>query len=134
MNNKAIINKHAKGDRNKGLLIAIAASLVLILLATYNVPLIQNELYGNIIGVSEVHNETGSRLIATVHLDTGDQVLASMPRDLQIRTGVKPRLWKGVQYSGENHTKLLLTMNKRITNRSCVTLRADALRAPQLRR
>jgi len=107
MNNKAIINKHAKGDRNKGLLIAIAASLVLILLATYNVPLIQNELYGNIIGVSEVHNETGSKLIATVHLDTGDQVLASMPRDLQIRTGVKAKVMEGRSIFGQKSYKVI---------------------------
>ena len=78
-----------KSDRNKGLVIAIAATLVLILLAAYKVPLIHHELHGTITGVSEAHNQTGVILIATVHLDTGVQVLASMPRDLQIRTGVK---------------------------------------------
>ena len=107
MNNKAIINRFVKADRNKGLLIAIAASLVLILLAVYNVPLIHNELYGEIIGVSEVHNETGSRLIAAVHLDTGEQVLASIPRDLQIRTGVKAKVMEGRSIFGLKSYKVI---------------------------
>jgi len=95
MNNKVIIKRHAKSDRTKGLLIAIAASLVLIILATYKVPVIRNELHGIIIGVSGVHDEAGAELIATVHLDTGEQVLASMPRDLQIRTGAKAKVMEG---------------------------------------
>ena len=95
MNDKAIMNKHAKDDRYKGLLIALAASLVLILLATYKTPIIHNELYGNIEGITEVHNETGSKLTAIVLLDTGGRVLASMPRDLQLRTGVKARIMEG---------------------------------------
>jgi hypothetical protein len=107
MNNKAIIDRHAKGDRNKGLLIAISASLVLILLATYNIPLMLKELYGNIIGVSEVHNETGSRLIATVHFDTGDQVLASMPRGFQIRTGAKAKVMEGCSMFGRKSYKVI---------------------------
>jgi uncharacterized protein (UPF0264 family) len=107
MNNKAIINRFVKADRNKGLLIAIAASLVLILLAVYNVPLIHNELYGEIIGVSEVHNETGSRLIVAVHLDTGEQVLASIPRDLQIRTGVKAKVMEGRSIFGLKSYKVI---------------------------
>jgi hypothetical protein len=80
---------HVISDRNKGLVIAIAASLVLILLAAYKIPLIHNELHGIITGVSEVHNETGVTFIATVHLDTGVQVLAYMPRDMQIHGGTK---------------------------------------------
>jgi len=67
----------------------------LIILAAYKVPLIHNELHGIIIGVSKIHDETGSRSIAAVHLDTGDQVLASMPPDLQIRTGAKARVMEG---------------------------------------
>jgi hypothetical protein len=86
------MNKHAKTNSNKGLLIALAASLVLILLAAYRVPIIHNEFYGNIIGVSQLHKETGSELLAVVHLDTGGQVLATMPPDLQLRTDTKARV------------------------------------------
>jgi hypothetical protein len=89
MNKTSVIHKHEKSARNKGLLIATVAALVLILLAAYRIPLIHNEHNGIISGVSEVHNETGVTLIAIVTLDNGTQVPASMPRDLQIRTGVE---------------------------------------------
>jgi len=107
MSNKAIISKHANVDRNKGLLIALAASLVLILLAAYKVPIIHYELYGDIIGVSEIHNETGSQLIAAVHLDTGGQVLASMPRDLQLRTDAKAKVMEGRSIFGRKSYKVI---------------------------
>lgn len=107
MNNKAIINRRAKAGRKKGLLIAIAASLVLIILAVYKVPLFQNELHGMIVGVSEVHNETGARLIATVHLDNGDQVLASIPLDLQIRKDGKARVMEGISIFGSKSYKIV---------------------------
>jgi hypothetical protein len=83
------IHKRAKSAHNIGLLIAITAALVLILLAAYRIPLIHHEHNGIISGVSEVHNQTGVTLIAIVTLDNGTQVLASMPRDLQIRTGIE---------------------------------------------
>lgn len=107
MNYKATIKKHAKADRNKGLFIVITASLVLILLAAYNVPLFHDELYGNIIGVSELHDETGSKLIAAVHLDTGVQVLASMPRDLQLRTNAKAKVIEGRSIFGHKSYKII---------------------------
>jgi hypothetical protein len=107
MNHKATFNKHAKADRNKGLLIALAASLVLILLAAYRVPLIHNELYGNIIGVSQIHKETGSELIAVVHLDTGGQVFASMPPDLQLRTDTKVRIMESRSIFGRKSYKVI---------------------------
>ena len=107
MNNKTIINRQAKSDRKKGLLLVIAASLVLIVLAVYKVPLFQNELHGIIIGVSEVHNETDTKLIATVHLDNGDQVLATMPRDLQIRKDGKTSLMEGTSIFGRKSYKIV---------------------------
>ena len=68
--------------RRAGLIIALVAWLALIVLAAYRLPLFHNELDGVIVGVSEVHDETGSELIAAVQLDTGDQVLIAMPREL----------------------------------------------------
>ena len=82
MNNDSMIDRHAASARRTGLIIAIVASLVLIALAAYRVPLFHTEFHGIIIGVSEVHNETGSELIAAVQLDNGVQVLVSMPLDL----------------------------------------------------
>ena len=92
MGNKKTTNKRAITDRNKGLIIAIAASLVLIILAAYRVPFIQNELVGTIIGVSGSHTGKGTEFIAIVHLDTGSQVMASIPGDLQIRTDAKAKI------------------------------------------
>jgi len=82
----------AASNRNKGLYIAIAGSLGLLILAAYKVPLFHNEVNGTIIGVSEFHNEAGSKLIAAVQLDTGAQVLASMPGDLPIRQDISARV------------------------------------------
>lgn len=107
MNNKAIIKRRAKADRKKGLLLAIAASLVLIVLAVYKAPLFQNELHGIIVGVSEVHNEAGAKLIATVHLDNGNQVLATMPRDLQIRKDGKTSLMEGISIFGRKSYRIV---------------------------
>ena len=92
MNNKSIIDRLAASNRRKGLFIVIAASLVLLILAAYKVPLFHNEINGTIIGVSEFHNETGSKLIAYVLLDNGAQVLASMPGDLLIRQDIRAKV------------------------------------------
>ena len=92
MNNKSIIDKHAASNRSKGLYIAVAGSIVLLILAAYKVPLFHNEINGAIIGVSEFHHETGSKLIAAVQLDTGAQVLASMPGGLLIRQDIRARI------------------------------------------
>jgi hypothetical protein len=89
MNKASVIHKHAISARNKGLLITITAALVLILLAAYKIPLIHNEHHGTISGVSEVHNKNGVTIIAIVTLESGVQVLASIPRDLQISAGAK---------------------------------------------
>lgn len=82
MKNNLTIDRHEASVRRIGLLIAIVASLVLSAMAAYRVPLFQNELHGVIVGISEVHNETASELIAAVQLDTGDQILVPMPREL----------------------------------------------------
>ena len=92
MDNKNTTDNRATANRNKGLIIAIAASLVLIILTAYRIPFIHNELDGTIIGVSGTHTGKGSEFIAIVHLDTGKQVMASMPDDLQIRTDVKAKI------------------------------------------
>jgi hypothetical protein len=82
MNNHSIITRFAASPRRKGLFIIIAASLVLFILAIYKIPLFHNELHGTITGISEVYDETGSKLIANVQLNNGDHVLASMPKEL----------------------------------------------------
>ena len=82
MTDNATKDMREESARRAGLLIAIAASLVLAALAAYKVPLFHKEFYGNIVAVSEVHNKTGSELIAAVQLDNGDQVLVPIPRDL----------------------------------------------------
>lgn len=89
MDNKNTTDSRATANRNKGLIIAIAASLVLVILAVYRIPFIHNELDGTIIGLSGSHTGQGSEFIAIVQLDSGGQVIASMPGDLQIRTDVK---------------------------------------------
>jgi hypothetical protein len=95
MNNKSITDWHAASNRSKGLYIAIAGSLVLLILAAYKVPLFNNEVNGNIIGISEFRNEAGSKLIAAVQLDSGAQVMASMPGDLPIRQDISARINEG---------------------------------------
>ena len=92
MDNKNTTNNRATAARKKGLIIAIAASLVLIMLAAYRIPFIHNELDGTIIGVSGSHTGKGTEFIAIVHLDTGSQVMASIPGDLQIRTDAKAKI------------------------------------------
>ena len=82
MNNNPTIDRREASVRRKGLLIAILASLVLLALAAYRIPLFHNELDGTIVGISEVHNKTGSELIAAVQLDNGTKVLIAMPEGL----------------------------------------------------
>lgn len=92
MGNKKTRNSHVITDSNKGLIIAITASLVLIILAAYRIPFIDNELDGTIIGVSGSHTGEGTEFIAIVQLDTGSQVIASIPGDLKIRTDAKAKI------------------------------------------
>jgi hypothetical protein len=107
MNNKSIKDRQAASDRSKGLLVAIAASLVLLVLAAYKVPLFQNEVYGTIIGVSEIHNEKGSKLIAAVQLDTGPKVLASMPMDLLKRHDTRVKINEERSLLGRKSYKII---------------------------
>lgn len=95
MNNKSIKDRYTATNRNKGLYIAVAASLVLIVLAAYRVPLFNNELSGTIIGVSEFRDEAGIKLTASVQIDTGAQIMASMPSNLQIRQDISARINEG---------------------------------------
>lgn len=75
------MNRREATTRRTGLMIAIAALLVLLVLAAYRVPLFHNELDGVVVGISEAHDEAGSELVAAVQLDAGDQVLVSMPAE-----------------------------------------------------
>ena len=95
MNNKSKIDRRAASNRSKGLYIAIAASIALLILAAYKFPLFHNEVNGTIIGVSEFHNEAGSTLIAVVQLDTEAQVLASIPSGLQMRQDIRVKVSEG---------------------------------------
>ena len=104
--NKKII-KHGEATRNKGLFISVAAIFVLIILTTYKTPLFHNERNGKIMGFSEIHNKTELKLIATVRLDNGYQVLASMPLDLQKRNDAKATLIEGITMFGRKTYKLL---------------------------
>ena len=92
MNNDSKIDTHAASNRRKGLFIALAAVLVLFALAAYRVPLFHDELQGVIMGVSELYNETGSKLVAVVQLETGAQVLVSMPSDFLMQKNVNVRV------------------------------------------
>lgn len=107
MNNKTIKNRRRKATRNKGLFISVAAIFVLIILTTYKTPLFQKELNGKIMGFSEIHNKTELKLIATVRLDNGAHVLASMPPDLLKRNDTKATLIEGITMFGRKTYKFL---------------------------
>jgi len=107
MNNKYNKNKGSTANRNKGLLMSVAAVIVLIILTTYKTPLFENELNGEILGFTEVHNKTELKLIATVRLNNGAQVLATMSPDLQKRYDTKAMLIEGVTMFGRKTYKVL---------------------------
>ena len=92
MYNKNTTDNRATANRSKGLIIAISATLVLIILAAYTIPFIHNEPDDIIIGLTGSHTEKGSVFIAIVELDNGEQVIASMPVSLQLRTDVKVKI------------------------------------------
>ena len=107
MNNKSKTKKQAKSDRNKGLLLIFTGLLALILLSIYKIPLIHNELQGTIVGMTEVHDDAGSRSIATVHLDAGEYILASMPLGLDVHQGIKARVLVGWTIFGVKSYEIL---------------------------
>ncbi len=107
MNNNFTIDRREALARRIGLLIAIVASLVLLALAAYKVPLFHNELHGVIVGISEVHQEAGSELIAAVQLDTGVQVLVSMPRDLLKSESSSVKINEGRTLSGRKSYRII---------------------------
>ena len=82
MNSKFAVDRNEASVRRKGLLIATIAALVLVALAAYRLPLFHKELDGTIVGISEVHDQAGSELVAAVELDNGGQVLVPMPEEL----------------------------------------------------
>jgi|GEM_PF-2577669 len=112
MNDNFPVDRHEALVRRTGLLIAIAAALVLTAMAAYKVPLFHNELDGTIVGISEVHDETGSNLVAAVQLDTGDQILVSMHRDLLKSESVKVRINEGRTLFGRKSYRII-THNER---------------------
>ena len=105
MNHKTIKNR--KAIRNKGLFIAMTAIFVLIILTTYKTPLFQKELNGKIMGFTEIQNKTELKLIATVRLDNGAHVLATMSPDLQKRYDTKAMLIEGVTMFGRKTYNVL---------------------------
>ena len=107
MNNKYNKNKGSTANRNKGLLISVAAIIVLIILTTYKTPIFENELNGNILGFTEVHNKTELKIIATVRLDNGARVIATMSPELQKRYDTKAMLIEGVTMFGRKTYKVL---------------------------
>jgi hypothetical protein len=107
MNNKSKTIKQAKSNRNKGLLLIFTALLALTLLSIYKIPLIHNELQGTIIGMSEVHDDAGSRSIATVHLDAGEYIQATMPLGLEVHQDIKARVMVGRTIFGVKSYEIL---------------------------
>jgi hypothetical protein len=82
MNKTSIPDKREAWVRRTGLLIAIVASILLFVLVAYRMPFFHDELHGTIVGISEVHRESGSELVAAVQLDTETQILVPMPGEL----------------------------------------------------
>ena len=107
MNSKYNNDKGSTATRNKGLFISVAAIFVLIILTTYKIPLFHNELNGKIMGFSEIHNKTELKLIASVRLDNGYQVLASMPPDLEKRHDTNAKLIEGITMFGRKTYKII---------------------------
>ena len=99
--------KNRRATRNKGLFIIMTATFVLIILTTYKTPLFQKELNGKIMGFTEIQNKTELKLIATVRLDNGAQVLASMPPGLLKRNDAKATVMEGITIFGRKTYKLL---------------------------
>jgi len=58
-------------------------------------------------GFSIIHNKTELKLVATVRLDNGAQVLASMPPGLLKRNDAKATLMEGITIFGRKTYKLL---------------------------
>lgn len=102
-----LMDMHAASVSRKGLYIALAASLILFVLAAYRVPLFSNELDGVITGVSQVHNDKGSSLIATIQLETGAKVLVSMPENFRIGNNVNVRVDQGRSLFGRKSYRII---------------------------
>jgi hypothetical protein len=117
MNHHSIITRFAASNRRKGLLMIISALLVLFVLAIYKIPLFHNELHGVITGVSEVYDETGSKLIANVQLDNGDQVLASMPGELLKSKSNEVMVNEGRSLFGRKSYRIIVSSGASIKSR-----------------
>ena len=81
---------------------------MLIVLAAYRLPLFHNELDGIIVGISEVHDATGSELVAAVQLDTGVQVLVAMPADLLNSNSNKVRINEARTLFGHKSYRIIM--------------------------
>jgi hypothetical protein len=93
--------------RRIGLFIAIIAMLMLLALTAYRVPLFHDELNGVIVGISEVHNEAGSELVAAVQLESGEQILVYMPADLLNSASNNVRINEGRTLLGRKSYRII---------------------------
>jgi hypothetical protein len=107
MSSDSTFNTHEASNSRKGLLIAIAAALVLLTLAAYRLPLFHDEINGVVVGMSEVHDETGFKMIAAVQLETGAQVLLPMPQDLLLQESVNVRVNVGNSLFGRKSYRII---------------------------
>jgi hypothetical protein len=107
MTNDSVTDAHAASKARKGLLIAIAASLVLAALAADRVPLFHEELDGVIIGISEVHDKKGSQLIAAVQLENGAQILVPASRNFLMQESTDIRVNEGRSLFGRKSYRVV---------------------------
>ncbi len=107
MNSDSISDARAASASRKGLIIAVVASLVLLALAAYRLPLLQNETKGVIVGVSEVHDKTGSKLIAAVQLEMGTKILVPLPEDISLQESANVRVKVGSSLFGHKSYRII---------------------------
>ena len=77
------------------------------MLAAYRLPLFHEELDGVVVGISEVHDESGSKLIAAVQLESGTQVLVPLSRDFLSIESVNVRVNVGRSLFGHKSYRVV---------------------------
>ena len=107
MKDNSADGKHAVANRRRGLFIAIAASLVLVALAAYRVPIFNEELTGVIVGVAAMHDESGKKSMAIVQLETGSQVNVAMPSGLLVNEKIDVKVSEGRTLLGRKSYRII---------------------------